>query len=187
MRNSQTQFILLLLSIALPAVCFVGCRTSCQDCISRSQLPYKLNDEGTNYYLTDHLSIDQMMEAQESEDSIQKFWIENLRKKFPNDKELMAYLDLHEKRLEEIHEKAESKHESYWDHLWDVKDNLEKTGGELYYYEAIGKKGKMTNGKSGFEVQEGWLILSRGKIFKTYDAGSGFVSEDLLRTQGIKF
>jgi hypothetical protein len=178
--------------IKILLICFSGfflagcCSTHCVDCIPHSKMPYVLYDKGVKYYLTDHLSIYQMIDEQESEDGMQKVWSETLRKKFPNDKELMAYLDLRDKRLKEFHEKAESKHESYMDHLWDMKDNLEQTGGELYYYRILGKKSVMDDGQPAVEVEEGWLILSKGKVFKRLDAGSGLESEDLLKMQGIK-
>jgi hypothetical protein len=128
-------------------------------------MPHVLYDKGIKYYLTDHVSIDQMIDAEELQDFISKRWPEVLRNKFPNDKELMTYLDERQKKLDELHQKVESKHESYLDYLWDMKDNLKKTGGELYsYYRVSDKKDN--------EKEEGYLILSNGKVFKTYVTGT---------------
>ncbi len=152
-------------------------------------MPYVLYDKGVKYYLTDHVSIYQMIDDEESKDNIQKWWPEGLRKQFPNDKELMAYLDLREKRLEEIHQKFESQHEkTFMDNLWEIKKNLEQRGGELYDYKILGKKGFMGDGSPGIEVvDEGWLILSKGKVFKKYVVShDGIESKDWLEMQGIK-
>ncbi len=140
------------------------------------------------YYLTDHVSIYQMIDAEDENDFIIKSWPEALRKKFPNDKELMAYLDLRQKRLEELHKKSESRHETFADSLDDMRDNLERSGGELYYYKILGKKCVMDNGQPGIEgVEEGWLILTKGSILKKYVAAYGGIeSEDWLKIEGIK-
>lgn len=150
-------------------------------------MPYVLYDKGVKYYLTDHVSINQMIDAEVEENSIQKNWQKTLREKFPNDKELMAYLDLRQKRLDERDKKSESRHDSFEDFLWDMKDDLEQSGGELYYYKIVGKKIVMDNGQPGVEsVEEGYLILSRGSVLKKLVAGYGGIeSEDLLREEGI--
>jgi len=173
-------------------VCFAGfllagcCSTNCVNYIPQAKMPYALYDGGVKYYLTHHGSIDQMIDSQELQNSIQKNWSETLRKKFPNDKELLAYLDLREKRLKELDEKAKNRGGTYMDHLWDMKADLEQSHGELYYYYLLGKKNVADDGHPTVEVEEGWLILSKGKAFKKYDAGSGVISEDLLKTQGLK-
>jgi len=100
MKMSQLKSILL--------VCFAGfllagcCSTHCVDCIPHAKMPYALYDKGVKYYLTDHVSIDQMMESETEQDFIQKRWPEILRQKFPNDKELLAYLDI-EAQIRVIH------------------------------------------------------------------------------------
>jgi hypothetical protein len=142
-------------------VCFAGfllagcCSTHCVDCIPQAKMPYALYDGGVKYYLTHHDSIDQMIESQNEQDWIQKNWSETLRKKFPNDKELMTYLDLREERIKENTEKTKM---TYWKYLYDIKANLEQSGGELYYYHS--------------QAEEGWLILSKGKVFKKYVAAT---------------
>ena len=50
-------------------------------------MPYLLVDKGAKYYLTDHVSIDQMIEAEIVLDA----WPKMLREKFSKDKELLAY------------------------------------------------------------------------------------------------
>lgn len=161
-----------------------GCSTHCVDCIPHAKMPYVLYDKGSKYYLTDHLSIDQLMESETEKDSIEKRWPQMLREKLPDDKELLAYLDLRDKRLKESYEKAKKAH---WDNLWDVKDNLEKSQGELYYYHLLGKRGLLdAKNRPAVEVEEGWLILSKGKVVKHYDAGNGIVSEGDLKDQGLK-
>jgi hypothetical protein len=173
--------------------CFAGfllagcCSMRCADCIPHRKMPYVLYDKGVKYYLTDHVSINQMIDAEVEENSIQKNWQKTLREKFPNDKELMAYLDLRQKRLDERDKKSESRHDSFEDFLWDMKDDLEQSGGELYYYKIVGKKIVMDNGQPGVEsVEEGYLILSRGSVLKKLVAGYGGIeSEDLLREEGI--
>jgi hypothetical protein len=174
-------------------VCFAGfllagcCSTHCVDCIPHSKMPYLLYDKGAKYYLTDHVSIDQMIESQIEQDSIQKRWPEILREKFPNDKELLAYLDLHEKRLKELDEKTKNRGGTYLDHLWDMKTDMDQSHGELYYYYLLGKKGLVDAGnRPAVEDEEGYLILSKGKVFKKYVAGNGIVSESLLKERGLK-
>jgi hypothetical protein len=162
------------------------CSTHCVDCIPQAKMPYALYDGGVKYYLTHHDSIDQMIENQEEQDSIQKNWSETLRKKFPNDKELLAYLDLREKRLKELDEKAKNRDGTYLDHLWDIKTDVDQSGGELYYYYLLGKKSIADDGQPTVELEEGWLILSKGKVFKKYGAGNAVESEDLLKAQGLK-
>jgi hypothetical protein len=141
------------------------CSTPCLDCIPHNKMPYMLYDKGIKYYLTDHVSIDQMIDAEELQDFISKRWPEILRSKFPNDKELMTYLDERQKKLDELHQKVESKHESHMDFLWDMEDNLEKTSGELYFYYRV-------SDKKDNEEEQGYLILSKGKVFKTYVTGT---------------
>ena len=175
-------------------VCFAGfllagcCSTHCVDCISHAKMPYALYDKGVKYYLTDHVSIYQMIDAEDEKDFIQKNWPEALRTKFPNDKELMAYLNLREKRLKELDEKAKNRGGTYLAHLWDMKDNLEQSGGELYNYKILGKKGVMDDGQPGIElVEEGYLILSKGKVLAKYVAAyGGMENKDWLEMEGIK-
>ena len=146
-------------------------------------MPYKLSDGGTNYYLTDHVSIDQMREDHSLENLQERAWIDRLKKKFPNDRELMAYLDGRESRLKKFGGLGIS--EKY---LEDMRANLDKSGGELYYYRILGKKKIMDDETPGEElIDEGYLILSKGKVYKKYVAGfDGLESEDLLRAQGIR-
>src|ERR1700729_901772 len=93
-------------------VCFAAfllagcCSTHCGDCMPQAKMPYALYDGGVKYYLMHHDSIDQMIESETMQDFIQKSWSETLRKKFPNDKELLAYLDLRDEKLKERSEKA---------------------------------------------------------------------------------
>lgn len=64
---------------------------------------------------------------------------------------------------------------------------LEQSRGELYYYHLLGKKGLVDAGnRPAVEDEEGWLILSNGKIFKKYVAGNGVVSENAMKEQGLK-
>jgi hypothetical protein len=182
MKMSQLKSILL--------VCFAGfllagcCSTHCVDCIPHAKMPYALYDKGVKYYLTDHVSIDQMMESETEQDFIQKRWPEILRQKFPNDKELLAYLDMRDEKLKEMSEKAKT---TYWQFLWDMKADLEQSHGELYYYHLLGKKGLVdARNRPAVEDEEGYLILSKGKVFKKYVAGNGIVSENALKEQGLK-
>lgn len=161
--KSQLQLILCVCTIGvLSAGC---CSTHCADCIPLSKMPYTVYDNGVKYSLTDHISINQMIDGQTLVDSIQKHWSETLRQKFPDDKALMAYLDQRQKAIDKIHSTAESKHETHWDALWDMKADLEKTGGEFYSY-------RRTLNKADSEMEEGYLILSNGKVVKTYVTGT---------------
>jgi hypothetical protein len=163
-------------------VCFAGfllagcCSTHCVDCIPQAKMPYVLYDNGTKYYLTDHLSFDQMVDNETERESRQNDWPENLRKRFPNDKELMAYLDLRDERIK----KVEKNGASFMDFLKGMGSDLKHSGGELYEYNLFGKKGGMGDGHPAVEDESGWLILSNGKIFKKYMVFSGLVSEDAL-------
>jgi hypothetical protein len=181
-------FALGFMTLALASILFLagGCSTSCVDCIPQAKMPYALYDKGVKYYLTHHDSIDQMIDSQELQNSIQKNWSDTLRKKFLNDKELLAYLDLREKRLKELDEKAKNRGGTYLDHLWEMKADLEQSQGEIYYYYLLGKKVVMDDGHPSVEEEEGWLILSKGKVFKKYVAGNGVVNESALKEQGLK-
>jgi hypothetical protein len=180
---NQIKSIPVLLLSALLAMFTAGCRTPCQDCIPRTQMPYKLSDGGTNYYLTDHISIDQMREDHISENLLERGWIDRLRKKFPNDKDLMAYTDGVETRLKKLGGLGISE-----ECLNDISANLDKSGGELYSYEILGKKKTMSDGTPGVElIDEGELILSKGKVYKKYVTGfDGLESEESLNAEGIK-
>lgn len=185
MMKRHLPFALSFMTLALASIlCLAGgCSTPCVDCIPQAKMPYELCDKGVKYYLTHHDSIDQMIESENTQDFIQKRWSDTLREKFPNDKELLAYLDLREKQLKERNEKGKT---TYWQHLWEMKADLEQSQGELYYYHLLGKKVVTDDGHPSVEDEEGWLILSKGKVFKKYVAGNGVVSKDALKEQGLK-
>ena len=54
--------------------------------------------------------------------------------------------------------------------FWGIKSDLKKSGGEFYDYRMLGKNGE--------EVEEGWLILSKGKIFKKYTTATNITGKD---------
>ncbi len=133
-------------------LCLAGCcSTHCVDCIPLNKMPYAIYDGGNKYLLTDHLSINQKIDDNELLYNAPA--ISGVEKKFPNDKEVLAYLD----QLKNYYKKT---YGAYDDKLEGIKADLEKSGGEFYEYRMLDKKGK--------EVEEGWLILSKGKIFKKY-------------------
>jgi hypothetical protein len=171
-------------------ICFAGfllagcCSTHRVDCIPHTKMPYALYDGRVKCYLTDHLSIDQMIESATEQDFIEKRWPEILREKFPGDKELLAYLDLRDEKLKGRSEKGKA---TYWHFLWDMKADLEQSQGELYYYHLLGKNVLVDAGnRPAEEEEEGYLILSKGKVFKKYLAGNGVFSENVLKRQGLK-
>jgi hypothetical protein len=124
-------------------------------------MPYIIYSDGNKYLLVDHLSINQMID--DNELLYNNPAISNVKKKFPNDKELLAYLD----QLNNYYKKA---YGAYDDKLEGIKANLKQSGGEFYDYRMLDKKGN--------EVEEGWLILSKGKVFKKYVTGTDITGKN---------
>ena len=118
-------------------------------------MPYTVYDGGNKYILVDHLSINQMI--RDDELFANPPVISALKTKFPNDMALQAYLNHREKEFERIETEAN-------DYDLGIKSDLKASGGEFYDYRMLDKNGD--------EVEEGCLILSKGKIFKKYVAGT---------------
>ena len=131
------------------------CSTHYADCVPLDKVPYAVYDGRNEYLLVDHASVNQEMRDDELlySDPV----ISTLRKKFPDDKGLQAYLN----QRDTVFKKLASDHDDY---LLGIKSDLKDSGGELYDYRMLDKNGD--------EVEEGWLILSKGKIFKKYVAGT---------------
>lgn len=158
-----------------------GCSsTRCADCIPRSKMPYTMHYNGIKYHLTDHLSVEQMLQAEFLKYSSQENWIKVMTNNFAKDGELLTYLDGVAKRTERSHMDRIQL-------LQSVERELEQSGGELYDYKILGKKGDMGGGQIGVAVEEGWIIISKGVVFKTYIlAYGGLTDEKWLKLQGLK-
>jgi hypothetical protein len=137
------------------------CSTHCVDCIPLSKMPYAIYDGGVKYLLIDHLSINEKI--RENNLLYNSPGFSGLKKKFPNNRELLAYLD----QMDKVHKKIYGEID---DEFWGIKSDLEKSGGEFYDYRILGKKDE--------EVEEGWLILSRGKVFKKYVTATAITGKD---------
>ncbi|HEY3930877.1 MAG TPA: hypothetical protein VGM58_00740 [Verrucomicrobiae bacterium] len=114
-------------------------------------MPYAIYDGRNKYLLIDHLSINQKIDVNEMLYNTPP--ILAVEKKFSNDKELLTYLD-------QLKNYCKKVYGAYGDKLEGIQEDLKQSGGEFYDYRMLDKKGK--------EVEEGWLILSKGKIFKKY-------------------
>lgn len=147
------------LQFCVLAYCVGGCRTiPCKDCIPRNQLPYTLSRGDLRYRLTDHPSIDEIIARRVSEYSINQTWIKVLRAKFPEDKALMQHLD-------RVQERSKG-YQAQIQFLRQIKDELNKTKGELYQY--IKSERTPSGWKNQTGGEEGWLILANGQIKTNY-------------------
>lgn len=143
MQHKRTLFIFLVLPLLMASCC--SCPT---DCIPANKMPYTLNDGGVKYTLVDHISINQMI----MDDIIRNAdsYSAALRRKFPDNRQLLDYLD----KKDEVREKN---HEATQDYFRNIQTELKTSGGELYDYRIVSKT-----------TEEGWLILSKGKVLKKY-------------------
>lgn len=147
-------------------------------------MPYTIYDSGVRYYLMDHLSIQKMMEEDRMREIGPASLINTMRKKFPQNQELMAYLN-------GVEERRKIGYKAGIPILEGIEKDLKNSGGELYEYKILGKKSDMGDGTVGVDVENGFLILSKGKVFKKYtsvdeDNPPGRESESYLKDQGLK-
>lgn len=112
--------------------------------------------------MMDHLSINQMMNEYELLYATPGL-SDNLKKKFSNNQELLAYLD----QIDKVHKKI---YDSYENEFWGIKADLKRSDGELYNYRMSDKNGK--------EAEDGWLILSKGKVFEKWTTGTDITGKD---------
>jgi hypothetical protein len=156
-----------------------GCCFDHADLIPRSKLPYAIYNKGIKYYLVDHVSIDQMKLRLISEETAKNRLLSELRQRFANNKDLVVYLD-------GIDQHAKKVYQTEMQIVSDIGVALENAGGELYAYKVLGKEGDIGDGQVGVGVEEGWLILSNGKVIKTYVVGSGGLENiDVLKQEGL--
>jgi hypothetical protein len=137
------------------------CSTTCRDCVPLSKMPYAIYDGGSKYLLIDHLSINEKIREYELLYG-DTFESTQLRQKFPNNQALKAYLDGVDKRSKKAYDASE-------DEFWSIKSDLESSHGEFYDYRMLSK--------NGAEIEEGWLILSNGKIFKKFVTATDIVDK----------
>jgi hypothetical protein len=172
------------IGVAVASLAFVmflpaGCRSvDWTDCIPRDKMPYALNDNGVKYYLVDHASIKDMIAGDWLKENMRAQLSETLKRKFQSDHDLTAY-------LEKTQERADKSGKNDSRFLRGIEEDQKRNGGELYRYKKLGKKRDIGSGQAGVEVENGLLILSRGRVFKKYVVGSGLEDEGLLKQNGI--
>jgi hypothetical protein len=170
--------VLSILGVCLSSLLAGGCcHPSQTDCIPNKEMPYAVCDGGAKYYLTDHLSINQMIRDNylESKSDL----VDAMKKRFPDNQELSAYLDARKKWDQQVLNSH--------DHMFrGIEADLKQSGGELYEYMILGKRHDTGGGHIQVEVEEGWLILSKGKVRKEGEIGSGDYDEDYLKLEGIE-
>ena len=97
----------------IPCICAIQillagcCSTHYTDCIPLSKMPYTLYDGRVKYLLIDHLSINEMIREYVliyNSPGLSDF----LKKKFPNDHDLLAYLD----QIDKVHKKIYDSYEN---------------------------------------------------------------------------
>jgi hypothetical protein len=165
--------LLIIASIVTTLLCVIGCCTSHYAGGRASYVPICfVGKDGLRYDLLAPYSIQQRIDSETQEDRHLMGFIQSLQEKFPDDKSLKDYLLLVGDRLhkEDI---------SYIDRLGQIKDDLAKSGGELYDYKTFKNGYVDTNAFPGMDVDvipgmdnrveiDGWLILTNGNIFKKY-------------------
>lgn len=121
-----------------------------------------------NIALQTHLSIDEIIARHVSEYNINQAWIKDLRAKFPYDEQLMRHLD-------EAQERSKG-YEAQIQLLYEIRDQLNKTKGELYHYIKIESVASGLKSKPASE--EGWLILANGAVKTNYVLAAEVTDEE---------
>ena len=138
-------------------------------CTSRvKDVPFSVRDAGVEYQLVERLSIQKMLLDNGRDYRSEQSLIEALRRKFPKDTVLLAYLTKVEANIEKLDQgRAEF--------LRGIKADLaQRPGSALYYYKITYPKNFVRDWDSD-SLEEGWGILDHGKVCKKY---SIFFSRD---------
>lgn len=138
------------------------CSTNCRDYVPLYKMPYPLHVNGATYYIMDHVSIDQLFEA-----NFNRFGnpgvFDAIKMEFPNDQKLVAYLDQVEKRYHKVFTDQDS-------YYGKMQSALKRSHGELYQYvKELGIQSPGEGKQAKLRYEDGWLILANGKIYGKYN------------------
>jgi hypothetical protein len=125
------------------------------------KLPLFIKRDGLVYEVIAPYSIQQKIDSEMDEARHLALFIKGLNEKFPNDMPLNNYLN----RVGPV---MHDRKEAYIKDLNEVKADLSKSGGELYVYKSYRLDNIDTNAIDNTYVDEGLMILVKGKIYKTY-------------------
>jgi hypothetical protein len=141
-------------------IILAGCATQVDygDFIPRSQMPYVVQDQGTNYEILDHECVTALLRVELAISETRSGIYGQLQEKFPEDSELMAYVDGVKKHFKRVGEPRA-------DSLMEFKRQLEAHGGEPYaYYLHYDQPVAVNESTNLAEGEHGILILSRGRV-----------------------
>lgn len=147
-------------------VCIVAgcCSTSCKDYVPFSKMPYPLHVNGATYYIMDHVSLDQLFDANYAQFGNPGVF-DAIKEKFSSDHQVVAYADEVEKRYHKIFADQAS-------HYGTIQSALKRSHGELYQYvKELGVQSPGEGKKAELRYESGWLILANGKIYGKYNTG----------------
>jgi len=146
-------------------VSIVGCCTS--------NPPSILFSGGVKYQLLERIYIDREIESWELRIKVSDGLAGTLKKRFPDNRELSAYLDeIGNQRKEPTLQQIKV--------LKDVKEDVVRSRGELYSYRIVKGRAHFENGQPGLNVEEGWVVLAKGKVYKKYILATGIEDEGLV-------
>lgn len=143
----------------------VGCCTSNPPSILRSG--------GVKYQLLERVYIDREIEKSEMRLKVVDGLVSTLKMKFPDNSELLTYLG-------EISEKRREPTLGQIKYLRDVREDVVRGRGELYSYRIVKGRARFDNGQPGLSVEEGWVVLVKGKVYKKYIFATGIEDESLV-------
>lgn len=152
----------------VPCLCLIGivvagcCSTNCRDYVPLAKMPCPIRIDGDTYYIMDHVSIDQLFQA-----NYERFGnpgvFDAIKEKFPNNQELVAYADQVEKRYQKVYVSKANYYEI-------IQSALKKSHGELYdYVKELGIQSPGEGKQAKLRYENGWLILAHGKIYGKYN------------------
>ena len=145
----------------LASLSIIGCLL--QGCCTSpvGNVPFSVWDAGVKHQIVEHLSIKKMLLENGDNERSKQDLIDVLRRKFPENLELLTFL----KQVESNTQKHAQKR---GDFLREIKTEMDrKTGSELYYYESPHPKGFLPQDEVGC-AEQGWPILYHGKVDKKY-------------------
>jgi hypothetical protein len=156
--------------ILITAIAIIGCLPA--GCCTKfnTQTPSVVYSGGVKYQLQERLCIDQKLEEQERVLRVRDGLLGSLRKRFPDNKELLTYLD-------KFSDERKTPSEEWLKTLKDIQADVVQSHGVLYSYRIVKEKAVFEDGGAGRMVEEGWVVIAKGKIYKKYILATGIEAE----------